>query len=55
MRILGLSTITNISDPDAPLPAAVEEIIAVARTTAPKVAALIHYVVEHIEDDSPVG
>ncbi|MGA9538509.1 MAG: purine-nucleoside phosphorylase [Desulfobacterales bacterium] len=55
MRILGLSTITNISDPAAPLPATVEEIIAVARATAPKVAALLHYVVEHIEDDSPVG
>jgi purine-nucleoside phosphorylase len=55
MRLLGLSTITNISDPDAPLPATVEEIIAVARATAPKVAALLHYVVEHIEDDSPVG
>ncbi|MGB5421604.1 MAG: hypothetical protein WBN03_05560 [Desulfobacterales bacterium] len=55
MRILGLSTITNISDPDAPLPATMEEIIAVARATAPKVAALLHYVVEHIDDDPPLG
>jgi purine-nucleoside phosphorylase len=55
MRILGLATITNISDPDAPLPATMEEIIAVARATAPKLAALIHAVVEHIEDDSKDG
>ena len=55
MKILGLSTITNLSDPDAPLPATVEKIIAAARATAPKLAALIHYVVEHIEDESPVG
>jgi len=55
MRILGLSTITNISDPDAPQPATMEEIIAVARATAPKVADLLHYVVEHIDDDPPVG
>lgn len=55
MRILGLSTITNISDPDAPLPATMAEIIAVARATAPKLAALVHFVVEHIDDDPPVG
>jgi purine-nucleoside phosphorylase len=55
MRILGLSTITNISDPDAPQPATMEEIIAVARATAPKVAALLRYVVEHIDDDPPIG
>ena len=36
MRILGLSTITNISDPDAPLPATMEEIVAVATRPHPK-------------------
>jgi purine-nucleoside phosphorylase len=55
MRVLGLSTITNISDPDAPLPATVEEIIAVARAAAPQVAALVHAVVEQIDVDPPVG
>jgi purine-nucleoside phosphorylase len=35
MRVLGLSTITNIADPDRPVPATVEEIIAVAREAAP--------------------
>lgn len=55
MRVLGLSTITNISDPDAPLPATVEEIIAVAREAAPQVAALVHAVVEQIDVDPPVG
>lgn len=45
MRVLGLSTITNIGDPDAPRPATLEEIIAVADAAAPKVAELIAGVV----------
>lgn len=35
MRILGVSTITNINDPDAPQPATLEEIIDVAEAAAP--------------------
>jgi len=31
MRVLGLSTITNVHNPDDPIPATVEEIIAVAQ------------------------
>ena len=48
MKVLGLSTITNINDPDDPVPATVEEIIAVAKSSAPSLDFLIKYVVEKI-------
>jgi purine-nucleoside phosphorylase len=48
MKVLGLSTITNINNPDAPVTATLEEIIAVAKSSAPSVDALIKYVVEKI-------
>lgn len=48
MKVLGLSTITNINDPDMPVPALVEEIIAVAEATAPQVEAIIRKVVGNI-------
>ena len=35
MKVLGISIITNVNDPDHPVPATVEEIIAVARRAAP--------------------
>lgn len=35
MRVLGLSTITNVHNPDKPVPASVEEIIEVARGAIP--------------------
>jgi purine-nucleoside phosphorylase len=50
MKILGLSTITNINNPDEPTPAAVDDIIAVAEAAAPKLDAIISYVVEHIDE-----
>ena len=48
MKVLGLSTITNINDPDDPVPATVEEIIAVAKSSSPSLDFLIKYVVEKI-------
>ena len=54
MRVLGLSTITNINDPDDAKPATVEEIIAVARSSAPKIDALVRYVVE-AADGTEIG
>ena len=48
IRVLGLSTITNINNPDQPLPAAVEDIIAVANRTAPVLNRLIRAVVAQI-------
>ena len=41
MRVLAMATITNVHDPDNPLPATVEKIIAVARQSAPKLGTII--------------
>lgn len=41
MRILGLSTITNINDPDRPCPATVNQIIKVAEKAAPLLGKII--------------
>ncbi len=51
MRILGISTITNINIPDKPVPATVAEIIAVAEKTAPKIDKIIQKVVENLNDN----
>ncbi len=48
MQVLGISTITNINDPDRPAPASVEEIIAVANRAAPMLSRLIGAVVGQI-------
>lgn len=45
MRVLGVSVLTNVNDPDRPQPAPLEEIIAVANRAAPGLAALIAEVV----------
>jgi purine-nucleoside phosphorylase len=45
IKVLGLSTITNVHVPDQPVPATVEEIIAVAEKTAPKLEAIIKNVI----------
>ena len=49
MRILGLSVITNVNQPDRPVPATLEEIIAVADQAAPRLARLIQQLLEHLE------
>lgn len=49
MKVLGLSTITNVNDPDHPEKATVEEIIDVAVKTAPKIAIIIKHVLETLE------
>ena len=49
MRILGLSVITNVNHPDRPVPATLEEIIAVADQAAPRLTRLIETVLEHLE------
>jgi purine-nucleoside phosphorylase len=51
LRILGLSVITNIADPDAPLPATVEEIIAVADQAAPRLKQLVIAILEQLPTD----
>jgi purine-nucleoside phosphorylase len=45
IKVLGLSTITNIHDPDNPVPATVDEVIAVAKEAAPRLEAVIKNVV----------
>ena len=52
MRVLALSTITNINDPDRPMPASVEAIIAVANRTAPILSRLIRRVVAQLPQGS---
>ena len=49
MRVLCLSTITNINDPDEPVPATIEEIIDVAEKAAPKLETIINDVVGEIK------
>lgn len=46
IRVLGLSIITNIKDPDQPAPVTVEEVIAVAREALPGLEGVIKKVVE---------
>jgi purine-nucleoside phosphorylase len=48
IKVLGLSTITNINDPDNPIPATIEEVIDVAKEAAPRIEAIIKNVVEKI-------
>lgn len=48
MRVLGLSTITNINDPDQPKPASVDEIVAAANRAVPGLNRLIQAVVAQI-------
>ncbi|MBS3758420.1 MAG: purine-nucleoside phosphorylase, partial [Desulfobacterales bacterium] len=51
MRILGLSTITNINDPDDPVPARVEAIIDVAGQAAPGHAQIIESIAHELAND----
>ena len=48
MRVLGLSTITNVHDPDNPIPATVEEIIEVAKSATSDLEKIMKGVAEKI-------
>ena len=48
MRVLGLSTITNVHHPDNPVPATVEEIIEVAKGAIPLLTTIINGIAEQI-------
>lgn len=48
MRIIGLSTITNVNDPDQPEPATVEAIIEVAKNAAPRHAQIIQSIASEL-------
>lgn len=49
MRVLGLSVITNVNDPDHPVPATVEDIIAVAQAAAPVLETLLAGIMERLD------
>ena len=51
IKVLGLSTITNVHNPAAPVPANVEAIIAVAQKTAPALGKLICTVITELLND----
>ncbi len=48
MKVLGLSTITNVHDPENPVEATMEEIIAVAKESSLKLASIISNVIEKL-------
>ena len=48
IKVLGLSTITNINDPDNPTPTTVDKVIAVADKAAPRLEAIIKNVIGKI-------
>jgi purine-nucleoside phosphorylase len=50
MHVLGLAVITNVNDPDHPVPATVEDIIAVAHGAAPALAALLEGIMRQCGD-----
>jgi purine nucleoside phosphorylase len=45
MRVLGLSTITNVACPDAPKKVSAEEVVEVAAIARPRVRAIVHDIV----------
>ncbi len=54
LQVLGLSVITNMCLPEAPILASVEEIIGVAQTAAPQVGTIVQHVLEHLDEASAV-
>lgn len=50
MRVLGFSTITNVHDPETPVVATVEEIIAVAKSATPILEKLTRKIVEKLNE-----
>jgi len=50
MRVLGLSIITNINDPDTPLPVTVDKVVAVAKKISPILTTILKKVIEDMHD-----
>ncbi len=51
MRVVGLSTITNVHNPDDPAPATLEEILEVAADATPRLAILVRSLMEAVRVD----
>ncbi|MFQ5484943.1 MAG: purine-nucleoside phosphorylase, partial [Desulfobacterales bacterium] len=50
MRVLGLSVITNINDPDRPLPVTVDKVVAVSKKISPILTTILKKIMEAIHD-----
>jgi purine-nucleoside phosphorylase len=50
MKVLGLSIITNLNDPDRPVPATMEDIIAAARRATPALEKLLGGILRQLHD-----
>ncbi len=50
MEVFGLSIITNVNDPDHPVPATAEDIVAAARQAAPSLEKLLAAVMGRLDD-----
>ena len=50
MQVLGISIITNVNDPDRPVPAALEDIIAIARRATLSLEKLLEGIMRHLDD-----
>ena len=48
IKVLGLSTITNVHDPDKPVESTIEEIIAVAKESSLKLVSIISNIIENL-------
>lgn len=48
IKVLGLSTITNVHDPDKPVESTIEEIIAVAEKSSLKLASIVSNVIQNL-------
>ncbi len=55
MKVIGLSTITNINNPDHPVPATLEDIIETANRTTPTLKILIEQIIKHIDASGGEG
>ncbi len=51
MRVMGLSTVTNVHNPDAPAPATLEEILETAAGATPRLGALVRSLMEAVRVD----
>jgi purine-nucleoside phosphorylase len=50
MQVFGLSIITNVNDPDHPVPASVEDIIGVARRATPPLEKRLGGMMRQLDD-----
>jgi purine-nucleoside phosphorylase len=53
IKILGISIITNVNDPDYPLPATLEDIVAVAHRASSKLGTLLSGVLDRLHASDP--